>query len=113
MIKLKIWDKQSDIYPPAGKKMTPEDVFAEWGWTEDPDSIVVLTMMGQTCGAIDNLEVLKSIHGVDTEDPEQAVAEIEAILNSPPPSEPTPEERIAAALEFQNLLALGDEEIDV
>ena len=42
---------------------------------------------------------------------EEAIAALEVIVNTPPPEpEPTADERIAAALEFQNILGLDNVE---
>ena len=55
---------------------------------------------------------MRGVYGVDsslTED--EAIAKIEEIINTPAPeAEPTAEERIASALEFQNMINLPDVE---
>lgn len=63
--------------------------------------------------ALENLSALRSQMGIDsslTED--EAIAEIEKIVNTPPEvsTEATAEERIAAALEYQVMASLPDEE---
>ena len=47
------------------------------------------------------------MHGVDSTLTEaEAIAAIETIINTVPESEPSADERIAAALEYQNLLTM-------
>lgn len=68
----------------------------------------VFEVNGDVCQAVMNLNALRQMHSIDealTED--EAIAAIEAIINTLPPTpEPTAEERIAAALEYQNLLSM-------
>ena len=65
---------------------------------------------GEVCFAVENLSAMKSHYGIDkTLSEAEAIAAIQAIVNAPPPEpEPTAEERIAAAMEFQNLMAMED-----
>ena len=66
----------------------------------------------QVCFAVQNLSAMRGVYGVDsslTED--EAIAKIQEIINTPEPEpEPTAEERIASALEFQNMINLPDVE---
>lgn len=68
----------------------------------------VLQVSGQVCQAVQELSALRQHYGIEdslTED--EAISLIEAIINAPVPEpDPTAEERIAAALEYQNLLSL-------
>jgi hypothetical protein len=88
--KLKIWDKKTDLYPQVGGKLTPEQIFSQWGWTERPDTIVVITENGGTLGSIDNLEILKNNYGITEIDNELAMRAVEAIWNAPPVTPPNP-----------------------
>ena len=58
--------------------------------------------------ALENLAAVRTQCGLDPElSEDEAIAAIEEIVNTMPPEpEPSPEERIAAALEFSNVLAL-------
>ena len=87
MIKLELWDKKSDLYPLVGGKQTPTDIFAAHGWTENPAAKVVIEVTGGVWGSIDNLEILKHNFNIETDDDEEALRLIEAILNTPPPPE--------------------------
>ena len=66
----------------------------------------------QVCFAVQNLSAMRGVYGVDaslTED--EAIAKIEEIVNTPAPEpEASAEERIASALEFQNMMSLEDVE---
>lgn len=66
----------------------------------------------QVCFAVQNLSAMRGVYGIDptlTED--EAIARIEEIVNTPAPEpEATAEERIASALEFQNMMSLEDVE---
>jgi hypothetical protein len=108
MIKYKVWDRQTDLYPLVGGKLTPQDVYEKWGWTENPNTVVLITEEGGVLGSIDNLGILKANYNITTEDVQEAIAQIEAIQNTPPQEEPSDTERLAAAIEFQNLLAMEE-----
>ena len=66
----------------------------------------------QVCFAIQNLAAMRSEYGIDnalTE--EEAMSKIEEIINAVEPEpEISAEERIASALEFQNMMSLEDVE---
>lgn len=68
----------------------------------------VLEINGNVCQAVMELQALRGIHNIDenlTDD--EAIEAIEVIMNTPPPEpEPSAEERIAAAMEFQNLMMM-------
>lgn len=65
--------------------------------------------------ALQNLSALRSMYNIDknlTED--EAIAAIQELVNAPAPepdTSPTAEERIAAALEYQVMAALPDNEM--
>lgn len=111
-----IWDKVSDIYTPAGPKLTAEEWIARYGWINAP-GVVPVVAAGPINGAlIDELGQMKARceqkgatfdEGLSNE---QLLDAIEAWedeqRNKPVETEPSAEERIAAALEYQNLLSL-------
>ena len=112
-----IWDKQSNIITPSGAVFTAEQWKQKFP-ASALESITVVCAAGEINGALfstlgqmkqtyalkgcdfsactSNQEVLQAIE--DFEDAEQAAA-VEAA------AEPTAEERIAAALEYQNLMS--------
>ncbi len=64
---------------------------------------------GEVMWAFQNLSAMRSMYNIDkslTE--EEAIMALQEAINTPPPiveDEPSAEERIAAALEYQNLMA--------
>ena len=115
-----IWDKVSDIYTPAGPKLTAEEWIAKYGWINAP-GVVPIVAAGPINGAlIDELGQMKSRYeqqGATFEDTltdQQLLDVIEAfedqrneeakIAAQEAAATPTSEERIAAAMEYANLL---------
>ena len=105
---LKFWDKQTIIYPPVGAPHTPQDIFAQYGWTSNPNAKVVIDHDDESgmYGAIYNFGTLKAQWNVTEADPDLALEAIKAAMLAAQTAaaQPTAEERMAAALEFQNLL---------
>lgn len=91
---------------------TPERMASEYPAYEFVTHVVTTDDDRQICYAVDALSTLKEIHKIDGAlSEEEAIAALEAKLNEPQPEpEPTAEERIAAAMEFQNLMMLEDVE---
>ena len=61
----------------------------------------------QVCFAVQNLSAMRTHYNIDktlTED--EAIQAIEDIMNTPPEDIPSAEERIASAMEYQNLMSL-------
>ena len=60
---------------------------------------------GQVCFAVQNLAAVRSQMAIDSSlSEDEAIAKIEELRNAPiPEPDPTAEERIEAALEYQNL----------
>lgn len=113
-----IWDKVSDIYTPVGEKLTAEQWISRYGWIDAPGAVPVVAA-GLINGAlIDELNQMKARceqmgatfdEGLDNEQLLDAIEAWEDERNKPvDPSEQeaSAEERIAAALEYQNLLSL-------
>lgn len=105
MLKLVKFTGDENYMTPGGKIATGEMIAHEYpAVTVFPH---VLMVNGDVLQAIHNLSMLRNSHNIDaslTED--EAIAAIEVIINTPPIIEPSPEERIAAAMEYQNLLSL-------
>lgn len=111
-----IWDKVSDIYTPAGPKLTAEEWIAKYGWIDAP-GVVPIVAAGPINGALINeLGQMKARceqmgatfdEGLSNEQLLDAIEAWEDEQRSKPvETDPTAEERIAAALEYQNLLSL-------
>ena len=106
MIKLVKYDNETTYMFPSGKIATPEVMRAEFpAVTVIPH---VLQVSGNVCQAVMELEAMRARHNIDGALSEaEAIAAIEAKLNAEPAEpEPSAEERIAAALEYQNLIIL-------
>ncbi|WP_122788845.1 hypothetical protein [Intestinibacillus sp. Marseille-P6563] len=119
MNKYKLWDKKSDIYTPGRDKDTGKNHFTaeEWleryAWAQNPDAKMIISnsvINGSVAMEFNaTVEHYKRI-GCDfsqcqsDDDYLQAISDFED--NPPFANEPTNEERIAAALEAQVMMAL-------
>ena len=98
---------------PNGGLATPEIVAEQYPAVTAFTHIVETDDNCEVLFAIQNLSAMRNIYNIDaslTED--EAIAKIEEIVNTPEPesTEATAEERIAAALEYQVMASLPDEE---
>lgn len=92
---------------PSGNIATPEVMDIEYPAWRIFTHIVETDEGGEVMFAFQNLSAMRSMHNIDTSLTEdEAISEIENLLNTEPTinTDPTSEERIAAALEYQNLL---------
>jgi predicted DNA-binding protein (UPF0251 family) len=108
MIKLTTYNPEKTYMFPSGKIATPEAVLRQFPAITVFPHIIETDESEQILWAVENLAAMRSVHGLDEGlSDEEAIAELEAIRNAPPP-EPgvSAEERIAAALEFQNIATL-------
>lgn len=106
MIKIQKYDNTKTYMYPNGELATPERVKKDFPAVDAFTHIIETDEAGQVLFAVQNLSAIKSQMGisVDSTD-EEAIQQIETIRNAPPPEpEISPEERIAAALEFNNVL---------
>lgn len=108
MIKIEKYTGTKTYMYPNGALATPEVMKQDFSAIEAFTHIIETDEAGQVCFAVQNLAAVRSQLGIDpslTED--EAIAAIEEVRNAPvPEAEPTAEERIAAALEYQNLLTM-------
>lgn len=96
---------------PNGTLATPEVIEAQFPAVTVFTHIIETDEAGQVCFAVQNLAAMRSMYNIDSElNEDEAIAAIETIINTVPEQEPSAEERIASALEFQNLMAMSDEE---
>ena len=106
---LEKYDNTKTYMFPNGALATPEAVLAQFPATSTFTHIVETDVDGQVMFALQNLAAMRSLHEIDmllTED--EAITELQRIINTAPEQDPTAEERIAAALEYQNLVSLED-----
>ena len=98
---------------PNGGLATPEIVAEQYPAVTAFTHIIETDDNCEVLYAIQNLSAMRNIYNIDaslTED--EAIAKIQEIVNTPEPesTEATAEERIAAALEYQVMASLPDEE---
>ena len=116
-MKYKIWDKQSNLITPIGEVLTPEDVFERYPASELSGMKYIVCDAPISMAVFMEFEATKQHYkhlGVPITDEMTDQEVLNAISNweeNPPEPEPSAEERIAAAMEFQNLLMLPDEEV--
>lgn len=106
MIKIEKYEGNKTYMFPNGEIATPERVAKDYPATLTFAHIIETDEAGEVMFAIQNLAAIRSQMGIDSSLSEsEAIQKIEEIRNTPAPeSEPTAEDRIAAALEFNNLL---------
>lgn len=97
---------------PNGALATPEVMVAQFPAVLTFAHIIETDEAGEVAFAVQNLSAMRGVYGVDpalTED--EAIAAIQEIVNTPEEvnTDPTAEERIAAALEYQVMASLPDE----
>lgn len=106
------YDGTKTFMYPNGEIATPERVLQDFPAVMTFTHIIETDEQEQVCFAVQNLAAMRGVYGVDsslTED--EAIAKIEEIINTPAPEpEPSAEERIASALEYQNLMSMEDVE---
>lgn len=65
----------------------------------------------EVCFAVQNLSAMRGVYNIDsTLSEDEAIAKIEEIINTPAEEQISAEERIAAALEYQNMASMEDVE---
>ena len=113
-----IWDKKSSILTPIGEVLTAEQWIARYP-VAGVESIKVVCAAGEINGAffgtLGQMVQMYEAQGADfsaCETDEDKLAVIEAFedLMNTPSDEPTADERIAAALEYQVMASLPDDE---
>ena len=114
-----IWDKQSPIITPIGEVLSPEQWIARYP-VAAVSTIKVVCGAGEINGAffgtLGQMVQMYEAQGADfsecvsDEDKLNVIEAFEDAMNAPS-NEATAEERIAAALEYQVMSSLPDEEI--
>lgn len=106
MIKIEKYEGNKTYMYPNGEIATPERVLKDYPAASTFTHIVETDEAGEVMFAIQNLAAVRSQMGINSSLSESdAIKRIEEIRNAPQPEpEPTAEERIAANLEFNNLL---------
>nr|DAQ83312.1 MAG TPA: hypothetical protein [Caudoviricetes sp.] len=98
---------------PNGELGTPEKVYAQWPAAKSFTYIVETDENGEIMWGFDNLSAICSMNGIDKSlSVDEKIAKVQEICNAKPEVDTTPsaEERIAAALEYQNIASMADAE---
>lgn len=116
MARYQIWDKKSDIYTPSNTHFTAQEWTNRYPWINIPGAKMIITtgiINGGTAMEFNATVEHYKNRGADIRDgmsDDEILAAIEEFENNPPgASEPTVEERTAAALEFLAMNSLPDE----
>ena len=109
MIKIEKYLGAKTYMFPNGALATPEKVLAQFPACLAFAHIIETDENGEVMYAMQNLSAIRSQMGIDSALTElEAIAAIETARNTPPVEEPSTEERIAAALEYQNLMSMEE-----
>lgn len=95
---------------PNGRLATPEVMLEKYESILIFPHFIETDERGEICWSIQSISAARTQYDIDpglTDD--EAIIEIQRIINTPPIIDDTPgaEERMAAAMEFQNMLALA------
>ena len=106
MIKIEKFTGDKTYMYPNGAIATAETIKKDFPAVEAFVHIIETDEAGQGCFAVQNLAAVRSQMGIDSAlSEDEAILKIEELRNAPSPeSEASAEERIAAALEYQNLV---------
>ena len=105
MIKIEKYTGNKTYMYPNGALATPDTIKNDFPAVEAFVHIIETDEAGQVCFAVQNLAAVRSQMAIDSSlSEDEAIAKIEELRNAPiPEPDPTAEERIEAALEYQNL----------
>lgn len=106
-MKLKKYDGTKTYMYPNGSLATPERILLDFPAILTFTHVIEVDNNEEVIGAVMNLSQLRTNYKIDPSLTEsEAISELEYIMNNPPipEQEITAEERIASALEFNNLL---------
>ena len=118
--KYQIWDKVSNVYTPSGNMYTAEEWINKYKWINIPGMVPVMSAgningamiadlasmkknaIAQGCVFEEGLSDEQVLEAIEAWEDQKAAEAKEAAAEAA--NAPTTEERIAAALEYQNLL---------
>ena len=106
------YDGTKTFMYPNGAIATPERVLQDFPAALTFAHIIETDEAEEVCFAVQNLSAMRGIYNIDaTLTEEEAIAAIQEVINAEPEYEPSAEERIASALEYQNLMSMDDMEV--
>lgn len=92
---------------PNGAIATPEEILNQFPAILEFAHIIETDEAGEVLFAVQNLSAMKSLHGISKSLSEsESITALQTIINTEPEQEPSAEERIASAMEFQNIMSL-------
>jgi hypothetical protein len=118
-MKYKIWNKTDNLITPVGEVLTPPQVIERYPAAGIEGIKFIIADQPINMAVFMEFEATKNIYkqqGVQITDDmtdEEVLQAIQEFEETPPVQMPTAEERIASALEFQNLLVMPDMEVDI
>ena len=112
MKKVMKYDGTKTFMYPNGAVATPERVLQDFPAVLTFAHIIETDEAEEVCFAVQNLSAMRGVYNIDKSlSEDEAIQAIQDILNAPPEEpEPSAEERIASALEYQNLMSMEDVE---
>ena len=112
MKKIIKYDGTKTFMYPNGEIATPERILADFPAILTFPHIIETDEAEEVCFAVQNLSAMRGIYKIDSSlTIDEAIAKIEEAINTEPEYEPSAEERIASALEYQNLMSMEDVEV--
>ncbi len=111
-MKYKVWNGIDNLITPVGEVLTPEQVKAKYPMAGLPGMKFIVCDAPISMGVFMEFEQTKQTYkqmGVPITDDmtdQEVLDAISYFEENPPETEPSAEERIAAAMEFQNLMSL-------
>lgn len=106
------YDGTKTFMYPNGELATPERVLADFPAVLTFPHIIETDEAEEVCFAVQNLSAMRGIYKIDSSlTIDEAIAKIEEIINTEPEEVVSAEERIASALEYQNLMSMEDAEV--
>lgn len=114
MARYQFWDKQSDLYTPNGMCFSASQYLEMNSWAKIPGVKCVISTGPINCavfmefGALRDMCVQQGMEIPEGASDEEILALIEAWETRVVETAPTAEERIAAALEYQNISSMPD-----
>jgi hypothetical protein len=112
MNKLEVYTGEKTYMAPSGALYDPDRLTRDFPAAKTFTHLIHTDEGGEVCFGVYNYKSYCSQNGLDPNgEPEANIPLLEGIMNAPPQEpEPSPEERIAAALEYQNLANMEDVE---
>ncbi len=107
MLKLELFSGNKTYMYPNGEIATPERIIQDFPAIQMFPHVIEVN--GNVCQAVMELQAVRNQHNIAEELTDvEAIQAIEEIMNTPQEldNSPSAEERIAAAMEFQNLMMM-------